>query len=313
MEAPMTFRAYILCGFAALGGILFGFDSGYISGLLDLPFLIHLYTAVDKANFKLPTQQDSLIVSILSAGTFSGALIASDIADFFGRRTTMIMGSIIYTIGVVLQAASSTLAVMVTGRLIAGLGVGFVSAIIILYMSEIAPKKVRGAIVTAPTPSLFSFSGGIILGTGLFFLPESPRFYVKKGNVEKATLVLSKLRGQAMDSRLIEQEVAEIIANREYEMSATNQHGWLSSWLACFNSGLRSPSSNLSHTVLGTSLQMMQQWTGINFIFYFGTTFFTELGTIKNPFLTSVISMSSISSRLPSPSISSTSSVGDRS
>ncbi|QYS97889.1 General substrate transporter [Trichoderma simmonsii] len=229
IEAPMTFRAYILCGFAALGGILFGFDSGYVSGILDMPFLIHLYTgipipgpddsAATKADFKLPAWQDSLIISILSAGTFFGALIAGDMADFFGRRTTIIMGSIIYSIGVVLQVASSTLAVMVSGRLIAGLGVGFVSAIIILYMSEIAPRMVRGAIVSGyqffitvgillascvdyatqnrhdsgayRIPVALQLLWGIILGTGLFFLPESPRFYVKKGNLEKATLVLS--------------------------------------------------------------------------------------------------------------------------
>jgi MFS family permease len=74
--------------------------------------------------------------------------IAGDLADWFGRRTTVILGCIVYGIGCILQTASSGLGLLVAGRLIAGFGVGFVSAIIILYMSEIAPKAVRGAIVS---------------------------------------------------------------------------------------------------------------------------------------------------------------------
>lgn len=98
--------------------------------------------------FVLPSWKRSLIVSILSTGTFFGALIAGDLADWFGRRTTIISGCFIFIIGAILQTASSTLGLLVAGRLIAGFGVGFVSAIIILYMSEIAPRKVRGAIVS---------------------------------------------------------------------------------------------------------------------------------------------------------------------
>jgi MFS family permease len=78
-------------------------------------------------------------VSILSAGTFFGALFAGSLADWIGRRSTIIAGCGVFSLGVVLQVA-----LLVTGRLIAGIGVGFVSAIIILYMSEVAPKGVRG-------------------------------------------------------------------------------------------------------------------------------------------------------------------------
>lgn len=91
----------------------------------------------------------SLIVSILSAGTFFGALIAGDLADMIGRRITIIGGCIIYLAGVVIQMfATDGLALIVVGRVVAGVGVGFVSAIIILYMSEITPRKIRGALVS---------------------------------------------------------------------------------------------------------------------------------------------------------------------
>jgi MFS family permease len=84
---------------------------------------------------------------LISSSTFFGAIIAGDLADFIGRRFTIILGCLIFTIGGILETASSGLGVMVAGRLIAGFGVGFISSVVILYMSEIAPKKVRGAVV----------------------------------------------------------------------------------------------------------------------------------------------------------------------
>ena len=129
---------------------------------------------------------------------------------------------------------------------------------------------------------------------------------MKRGRLDRATDVLARLRGQPHDSEYIQQELAEIVANHEYELSVIPQGGWLRSWYNCFTGGLFRPSSNLRRTILGSkcsrpfcvrsslthrvaSLQMMQQWTGVNFVFYFGTTFFQQLGTISNPFLTTMI------------------------
>ncbi len=322
IEAPVTARAYFMCAFAAFGGIFFGFDSGYINGVMGMTYVIQLLTGLDPAttptaDFTLPASQKSLITSILSAGTFFGALIAGDLADFYGRRTTIVLGCIVFIIGVILQTASYGLGLLVAGRLIAGFGVGFVSAIIILYMSEVSPRKVRGAIVSGyqfcitlgillascvdygtqnrmdtgsyRIPIAIQMLWALILGTGLVLLPESPRYFVKRGKLDKAVEVLARLRGQPRESDYIQQELAEIVANQEYELQVIPQGGYFSSWANCFKGGLRNPSSNLRRTILGTSLQMMQQWTGINFIFYFGTTFFEELGTIKNPFLIGLI------------------------
>jgi MFS family permease len=82
-----------------------------------------------KALFVLPGWQQSLLTGILSCGTFFGALIAGDVADRIGRRWTIISGCLTFTVGCILETASTTLAVMVVGRLIAGAGVGFISAI----------------------------------------------------------------------------------------------------------------------------------------------------------------------------------------
>ncbi|KAI0134248.1 general substrate transporter [Xylariales sp. AK1849] len=315
VEAPVTFKAYLMCAFAAFGGIFFGYDSGYISGVNGMTYFIHVIEGPDAT--VMSSQNKSLITSILSAGTFFGALMAGDIADWFGRRTTIIIGCIIFLIGVILQTASAGLGLIVAGRLVAGFGVGFVSAILILYMSEVAPRKVRGPIVSGyqfcvtiglllasavdygtqnrndsgsyRIPIGLQMLWAIILGVGLFLLPESPRFFVRKGKLDRAAQVLGRLRGQPVESAYIQDELAEIIANHEYELNVIPQGGYFDSWLNCFRGSLFKASSNLRRTVLGTSLQMMQQWTGVNFVFYFGTTFFQDLGTIQNAFLISLV------------------------
>lgn len=138
IEAPVTWKAYLLCAFASFGGIFFGYDSGYINGVLgSRDFIGQVEGAGATA---ISSSRTSLIVSILSAGTFFGAIIAGDVADMIGRKWTVIAGCVIYIIGVIIQMLTglgNSLAMIVAGRLIAGIGVGFESAIVILYMSEI--------------------------------------------------------------------------------------------------------------------------------------------------------------------------------
>lgn len=149
---------------AQLMGLVFGYDTGWMGGVVIMPYFVSMYTGIpydyasqtfegmtleESKSFALPSSTVSLMTSILSCGTFFGALIAGDLADFIGRRTTIIYGCIIFCGGCILQIASTNQeALFVMGRLVAGLGVGFISAVIILYMSEIAPRKVRGALVS---------------------------------------------------------------------------------------------------------------------------------------------------------------------
>jgi len=193
-------------------------------------------------------------------------------------------------------------------------------------MSEIAPRKVRGALVSGyqfaitlgiliasctnygvskrydatnnniignraayRIPIGIQFAWGVVLAVGLFFLPESPRFFVKRGQVEKARLALGRLRGQPPSSEYIEAELAEIIANEEYERALIPATGWIGSWANCFSGSLFKSGSNVRRTILGTSMQMMQQWTGVNFIFYYSTVFLQSTGAIGNTFLISLI------------------------
>ncbi|KAI5459470.1 general substrate transporter [Mariannaea sp. PMI_226] len=318
VEAPITWKAYLLCGFASFGGIFFGYDSGYINGVNGAKIFIE---AVEGAGAKeLSDSHSSLIVSILSVGTFLGALIAGDVADFMGRKWTVIAGCAVYTIGVAIQMITSpnaALGPIVVGRLVAGLGVGFVSAVVVLYMSETCPRKVRGALVAGyqfcitiglmlasivvyategspdtrsyRIPIAIQFPCALILGGGLLLLPDSPRYFIKKGNLAAARHSLSCLREQPEDSIYIESELAEIIANEEYERSLIPSTSWGGSWANCFKGSFWKPNSNLRRTFMGTCLHMMQQWTGVNFIFYYSTPFLKSTGAISNSFLISLI------------------------
>ncbi|EFQ32570.1 hypothetical protein CGRA01v4_09615 [Colletotrichum graminicola] len=318
IEAPVTWKAYLICAFASFGGIFFGYDSGYINGVLGSPIFIDAVEG--QGATAISESHQSLIVSILSCGTFFGALIAGDLADMMGRKWTVILGCLIYMIGVIIQMitnAHSALGPIVAGRLIAGVGVGFESAVVILYMSEISPKKVRGALVSGyqfcitiglllaacvvyatkdrtdtgnyRIPIAIQFPWALILGGGLMLFPDSPRYFVKKGRIADAARSLSRLRGQPENSEYIQVELAEIVANEEYERQLVPNTTWFGSWANCFKGSVFKANSNLRKTILGTSLQMMQQWTGVNFIFYYSTPFLKSTGAISNTFLISLI------------------------
>ncbi|KAK4539489.1 hypothetical protein LTR36_010887 [Oleoguttula mirabilis] len=307
IEAPVTFKAYLMCAFAAFAGMLFGYDSGYISSVLGMAEFRQVYghpitsfvNGTEQHTIDYSTWQKSLIVSILSAGTFLGALISGSLADRLGRRTTIIAGCGVFMVGVVVQVVALGVNALVIGRLIAGFGVGFVSAVNILYMSEVAPRNVRGAIVSSYQfaitigimlascvgfatkdrtdtgafiiPIALQFAWAIVLAVGLFLLPESPRYFVKKGRLDKAMTVLARVRGQPHDSEYVLHELAEIQANYEYELQVGEV-----SWFGCFGGGVWNRNSNARKVFIGTALQI------------YNTTFFQQVG-IEGPFLISMI------------------------
>ncbi|GLI82080.1 hypothetical protein PoHVEF18_010481 [Penicillium ochrochloron] len=267
-------------------------------------------TDENPSGFLIASSRRSLITSILSAGTFIGALLGGTVSENIGRRLTIMLSCLIFAIGVAVQVATVTVGGLVAGRFVAGLGVGGVSATVILYVSEISPRKVRGLLVSAyqwaitigllvasgvdqgckdldsrssyRIPIGLQFIWAAILAAGLFLLPESPRYYVRCGRMEDALRSLERVRGQPGTNPAVQAELAEIKANFEYEKQIAS-----TSWADCFKGGL-SPRGNLRRVIAGTCLQMFQQWTGINFIFYYGTTFFQSVG-MKNAFLISTI------------------------
>ncbi|EJU03827.1 MFS monosaccharide transporter [Dacryopinax primogenitus] len=301
-----------LVAFAAFGGVLYGYDTGTIGGVKVMNDWLCTFgtpTPGGTAPCAISTSDESLVVSILSAGTFFGALFGAPLADWVGRRPGLMFACLVFSVGVAMQCGSreGQWALFILGRVVAGLGVALVSTIIPLYQSETAPKWVRGAVVSCyqwfitiglllasiinnatqdrPNHSSYQLPIGLqfiwafILCFGMIFLPESPRFFVRKGQDEKAAKALGFLLSLPPTDPIVEGEMAEICANwiEEQQMAGT-------SWFALFSWGR---SRILFRTFVGTWLQAWQQLTGINFIFYYGTTFFQNSG-IPNPFLISV-------------------------
>ncbi|KAL6451534.1 ecdD Major facilitator-type transporter ecdD [Candida maltosa Xu316] len=294
-------RAMLIGLFATFGGFLFGYDTGTISGIMAMPYAKHQF-ANDQIDFT--SGESSLIVSILSVGTFVGSLGAPLISDRLGRRWTIILSTlVIFNLGVVLQTAASEKKLLIAGRCIAGLGVGLISSVVPTYISETVPKYVRGAIIACYqwmiTIGIFIAScankgtstrqdsgsyripigiqllWGLIYGIGFLLLPETARFYVSKSNEDKAKKSLGVVRKLPIDHPELLEEYEEIRANFEYE----SQFGD-ASWAQVFKN------VNRQHHKLFTAVaaQALQQLTGINFIFYYGTEFFKRSG-IQDPFL----------------------------
>ncbi|PCH44363.1 MFS monosaccharide transporter [Wolfiporia cocos MD-104 SS10] len=311
-----TLAGILMTAFAAFGGILFGYDTGTISGIIEMSDWLHLFgspcpasLAADSCTngYYLPSKRSSLVVSILSAGTFFGALLGAPVADIIGRRFGIQLACLVFSLGVALQTGSSNIATFVVGRVFAGLGVGLVSTLIPMYQSECSPKWIRGAVVAGyqwavtiglllasvinnstknrdshaawRIPISIQFIWAFVLCTGMIFLPESPRFLIKKGRDEAAAKALSRLTGYSPADPDLELELNDIRTNLEEERAAGE-----SSYLDCF----RFTSNKIAlRTFSGIFIQAWQQLTGINFIFYYGTTFFKNSG-ISNPFLVSV-------------------------
>lgn len=191
-------------------------------------------------------------------------------------------------------------------RLLAGVAVGAISVLVPLYQSETAPKWIRGTIIcmyqfsitvgilTATTinvgtsnidsdaayriPLGIQLVPGLILACGILYLPETPRFLVKKDRLVEAGISLSRFRRLDTTHPALVDELQEIIANHQYELTLG-----LDTYKALFarNSSLG------RRTMTGCGLQMLQQLTGINFVMYYGTTFFSNAG-VNKPFLTNL-------------------------
>jgi len=208
--------------FGALGGILFGYDLGVISGVL--PFIGKLWA--------LTSWDKGVITASLSVGAIFGALTSSRTNEAFGRRRTIMTAAVIVIIGTIAACYSPTFTLLVISRLVIGLGIGLSSSTVPTYLSELAPAKLRGAMGSLNQIFIVSgiliaflvsywlgpisawrwmFAGAILPATvlfiGLYFLPESPRWLVKAGREDEARQVLISAHGGMTD---IDEEMATI-------------------------------------------------------------------------------------------------------
>ncbi|XP_071083310.1 proton myo-inositol cotransporter-like [Haliotis cracherodii] len=268
------FYVYFLSCFATLGGFLFGYDTGIVSGSM---LLINPY-------FSLTTVWTEAIVSATIAAAAFFSIVAGVSTDFLGRKKTIMLASFVFSIGAVVMGAARGKEVLLVGRIIVGMGIGFASMTVPVYVAEAAPPTIRGRLVTlnqlfitigivvsALVAGAFSFlkpegwrymlglAGvpGVIQFVGFFFLPESPRWLVDKGRIDEARKVLQKIR--STDN--VQMELQEIQDN--IEMDRRNSPGG-----SALGRIFKTPHVRKA-LFIGGGLQLFQQLCGINTVIYY--------------------------------------------
>lgn len=262
---------------AALGGLLFGYDTGVISGALL--FL--------KGSFGLSPVMEGYVTSAVLAGATVAAMFGGWLADRFGRRPVMLVLALLFVVGALLSAAATSVSVLVAARVVIGLCIGVVSFVAPLYIAELAPPERRGGLVSLNqlaitlgillsyiVDGVFAGSGawrwmlglgavpGLVLAGGMLMLPELPRWLAKSGRDDAARAVLARGRASTTD---VERELADIKQDLLLERRAP-------SWQAFTQSSMRWP------LFLGIGLAILQQITGINTVIYYAPTIFLSAG-----------------------------------
>ncbi|NNN19724.1 MAG: sugar porter family MFS transporter [Acidimicrobiaceae bacterium] len=265
-----TIRRHVFWAAAitALGGLLFGYDTGVVSGAL-------LFLHVDFG--KLSSFDKELVTSLLLVGAMVGAFFAGKIADKVGRRPTVLMTSVLFMAGVIGAALSPNLMSLVVMRFVIGVAVGSASMVVPLYIGEAAPPQIRGALVSF---NQLAITSGILtaylvdyglsytqnwrlmfglatipaaaLFVGMLFQHESPHWLISQGREEEARAVLHRVRA----STDIEAEIIEV---RELSKKKTTAKD-------LFNPAVR------GMLTVGVLLAVFQQVTGINTIIYYAPT-----------------------------------------
>lgn len=266
---------YVAVGVAAIGGLLFGYDTGVISGAI-------LFI---QKQYGLSSTMEEVVVSSVLVGAIIGAVIGGVLTDNYGRRGMIILAGIIFTISALGTAFSPSVTWLIAGRLISGIGIGIASFISPMYIGELVPAKVRGSLVAVNMLAIttgivvaylvdYAFSGSkewrymfglaaipsIGLVIGMWILPDSPRWLISKSKVQEAKQVLQRVRTDA--------DVTPEITDIQKSMEKQGEGGIK----GLFRHSLKMP------LIIGLGLAIFQQITGINTVIYYSPTIFKFAG-----------------------------------
>ncbi|KAH8898909.1 general substrate transporter [Thozetella sp. PMI_491] len=279
---------------AAIGGLLFGYDTGVISAIL-----IYINEDLRQA---LTSSDKELITSITSGGAFLGAIFAAMTADQYGRKIAIYVGCALFIVGALLQATSFSLIQMTVGRLVVGFGVGSAAMIVPLYIAEMSPAKHRGRMIGLDNMSItggqlisygvgaafasvpggwrYMAGGGaipaLILMALLPFCPESPRQLIYHNKSEEAAKVIRRIFPQGTDK-----DVANKVAHITfYVEQAKALHEGKSKWWQLKQ--LYVVRGNLHAMIAACGLMAISQLCGFNALMYYSPTLFALVG-FSNP------------------------------
>ena len=289
---------------AAIGGILFGYDTAVISGT----------TEIVKNQFMLTDMMEGWYVGCALIGSIAGVLVAGTLSDYLGRKLTMLISAALFSISAIGCAVCGSFDGLVAYRIVGGVGIGIVSIVSPIYISEVSPAKIRGTLVSlyqlAVTIGFLlaylmnwvidsnidpSIGGEVtlwqkimhteawrgMLGSEtlpallffiiIFFIPESPKWLIVNGKLDKASTVLGKI--YASDSEIEE----EIKVTRE-SLNGEDKGKW---------SDLLKPGILLA-VIAGSAIAILGQFMGVNAVLYYGPKIFADAG-FDNPMFSTVL------------------------
>src|SRR5258708_18407405 len=272
--------AILVAAVAALGGLLFGYDTGVVSGA-------QLFFTKD---FHLSAGSEELAVSCVLIGAIIGAAAAGQLADALGRRKTLIILAVIFAVGAILTSIAPNLAFFVIFRIVIGFGIGAAAVVTAMFIAEMAPPAIRGALVSFNQLAItlgilvaylvdlaFAATGmgwrpmfavavipSIILGIGMLFISDTPRWLASKGLWNETRQTLVRVSGPDK----IENEMSDIRTSLEEEKRGS----WIDRVRDLLRPGLRWA------LIVGIGLAILQQFVGINTVIYYAPTIFVIAG-----------------------------------
>lgn len=269
---------YFLASIAAIAGFLFGYDEGVIA--VARPLL--------EKDFPMTPLVGGFMTAAVPLGALIGASLAGRITDRFGRRRVLMAAAALFAVGALIAAGMTATWILVAARLVLGLAIGVAAVTAPLYIAEAAPLSIRGALVSTYQLAitfgiLASYLSGLVITSdgdwramfalgavpgllfliGLVFLPESPRWLVLRGFVDKARASLERLRG---DGAPVARELDEIVRTAQAE--AGQKHSYAALLAPTIRPAL----------IVGMGLFFLQQLSGINAVIYYAPEIFNHAG-----------------------------------
>ncbi|CAI7645826.1 unnamed protein product [Penicillium viridicatum] len=304
----------VLCAACStLGGLLFGYDQGVVSVILVMDQFLAEFPRIDEGNPGSGFAK-GLLTAMIELGALIGAFNQGWIADKISRRYSILVAVAIFTLGSVLQTAAYGYPMLTVARLIGGIGIGMLSMVAPLYISEISPPECRGTLlvleewcivlgiviafwITYGTqymvgewawrlPFLLQLIPGFVLAAGVYALPFSPRWLASKGRDEEALDSLCRLRSLPASDRRIRQELMDIQAEVRFHQQINRENHPDLQGGGKKNSILQELSSWADcfrkgcwrRTHIGIGLGFFQQFIGINALIYYSPTLFATMG-----------------------------------
>ena len=287
---------------AAIGGILFGYDTAVISGT----------TSIVKNQFQLTDMMEGWYVGCALIGSICGVLVAGSLSDYLGRKLTMLISAALFSISAIGCAVCGSFDSLVAFRIIGGVGIGIVSIVSPIYISEVSPAKIRGTLVSLYQLAVtigfllaylmnwvidangsLSVAGNLwtnmwncemwrgMLGSEtlpallffiiIFFIPESPKWLIVNGKIDKASHVLNKIYASQAE---VQDEIDVTCRSLEGE----NKGKW---------SDLLKPGIIVA-VIAGSAIAILGQFMGVNAVLYYGPKIFSDAG-FDNPMFSTVL------------------------